>query len=88
MIIARVSQIAIIQNGRVVANKHEIFKLDMLIEELDIPVKELTKIARGVVGREMEDARFLTSMEVKKVMSYLRSKYEELGAKYRRVKWQ
>jgi hypothetical protein len=56
-------------------------------EELDIPWKELNKIAKEVVGREFGDVRRLNEREMKKVRLYLKVNGVKLGERYRKMKW-
>jgi len=69
------------------ANRLERSRLDKLREELSIPPKELNKIAKEVVGREFGDVRFLSTTENRRVVSYLKKNCDELGKRYRRLRW-
>ena len=69
------------------ADKKSVGRLDMLREELDIPWKELNKIAKEVVGREFGDVRNLTETENRKVRIYLKVNGAVLGERYRKIKW-
>jgi len=69
------------------ANRMERSRLDKLREELSIPPKELNKIAKEVVGREFGDVRFLNTTENRRVVSYLKKNCDELGKRYRRLRW-
>ena len=87
MIFAQVSQIAIIKDGKLIADKHERAKLDRLSWEMSVGPKQLNEIAREVVGREIGDVRFLTEYESEKVRKYLNEHYYEISARCRRMRW-
>ena len=70
-----------------IANRLERSRLDKLREELSIPPKELNKIAKEVIGREFGDSRFLNPTENRRVVSYLKKNCDELGKRYRGLKW-
>ena len=72
----------------VVAGRKSRYQLDKVREELDIPWKELNKVAREIVGREFGDVSRLSEQENRKVRGYLRKNQRELGDRYRKMKWE
>jgi hypothetical protein len=89
MILVQVSKIQQPNLGRphVPANRKSRYQLDKIREELDIPWKELNKIAQNVVGREFGDCSRLSETENRKVRGYLRKNQVELWERYRKMKW-
>lgn len=60
-------------------------RIDLIREELEIPWRELNKIAKNVVGREFKDVRFLGGSEGMRVLRYLEGNYRLLKAKYHQM---
>jgi hypothetical protein len=82
----RVERMEVVEQAKV-ADKLSRSKLDKLREEMSIPIKELNKIAKEVVGREFGDVRFLSVTETRRVTEYLRKNYNTLSERYRRIMW-
>jgi hypothetical protein len=89
MILVQVSKISQVEIGRphVVANRKSRYQLDKIREELDIPWKELNKLASNVVGREFGDCSRLSETENRRFRIWLRKNQRELGERYRKLKW-
>jgi hypothetical protein len=71
----------------IVANKHAIYKLGVLAEMMDIPWKDLAKIAEEELRIEVRDVRELSLKENEALRHYLKCNQAELGERYRKMKW-
>lgn len=69
------------------AGKLDRSKLWKLAEELDIPSRELNKLAKEVIRREFGAVARLTVTENKKFRKWLEGNRVRIGERYRKMKW-
>jgi hypothetical protein len=71
-----------------VADKHSRSKLDLLRQELCIPIVYLNQLATRVCGREIRDFSVLSPTENRCLVVYIKSHTAELEKECRRFKYQ